>query len=486
MAQFRKKAAWIILGFIVSISLLEIVLRIGGLVFISLQEHRNKITVQKNGAYRIMCLGESTTAGGLDDNGYPEQLEKVLNQRHIGIKFSVINKGVAGANTSTLLSQLEDNLDKYKPDIVIAMMGINDRGIQYYKDIPRAEKDLFFNKFKAYKFARLLWAHIMDKNSKKKIYKLDNKDMAYAASCLAPKNDMARKNIIKQDEEILEKKKSNRIDGNVFIKLGDLYMTKGKPYQAEKLFKKAIKLNPMNSMAYVRLAALYRDWICSSEAENIFNKAVELDPKNYIAYAEFGIYFKWQGKFDRAEEEFKKAIRVNPIYQCAYLGLGEAYLLQHKFSQAEEVLRKAIRLGPDNDKIYASLAIVYKETDRYALAKIYFNKANKVRMERYSPLTNKNYWKLKDILDRRGIKLVCAQYPMRSIEPLKNIFNSNECIVFVDNEKIFKEAFKVAPYNKYFIDMFGGDFGHCTRVGNRLLAENIANVILKNILIKKR
>jgi NH3-dependent NAD+ synthetase len=31
-------------------------------------------------------------------------------------------------------------------------------------------------------------------------------------------------------------------------------------------------------------------------------------------------------------------------------------------------------------------------------------------------------------------------------------------------------------------DIFGGDFGHCTPKGNRLLAKNIAQAILKNIL----
>jgi len=32
--------------------------------------------------------------------------------------------------------------------------------------------------------------------------------------------------------------------------------------------------------------------------------------------------------------------------------------------------------------------------------------------------------------------------------------------------------------------MFGGDFGHCTHKGNRLLAENIANVIFKEVFSK--
>jgi hypothetical protein len=31
------------------------------------------------------------------------------------------------------------------------------------------------------------------------------------------------------------------------------------------------------------------------------------------------------------------------------------------------------------------------------------------------------------------------------------------------------------------VDMFGGDFGHCTEKGNQLLAQNIADTILKEV-----
>jgi len=100
-------------------------------------------------------------------------------------------------------------------------------------------------------------------------------------------------------------------------------------------------------------------------------------------------------------------------------------------------------------------------------------------------ITANNYQKLKAILDKRGIIYVCVQYPMRNIESLKKIFQGNDKgIIFVDNEKVFKD--EVAKYGRqdYFKDTFGGDFGHCTEKGNRLLAENIAKVILKEVFGK--
>jgi hypothetical protein len=79
-----------------------------------------------------------------------------------------------------------------------------------------------------------------------------------------------------------------------------------------------------------------------------------------------------------------------------------------------------------------------------------------------------------------------VQYPVRNIEPLKRMFKeeTGDSIIFVDNEKIFKDVIRKEGYKEYFTDMFGGDFGHCTPKGNRLLAENIANTILKEAFNK--
>lgn len=74
---------------------------------------------------------------------------------------------------------------------------------------------------------------------------------------------------------------------------------------------------------------------------------------------------------------------------------------------------------------------------------------------------------------------------MRNIDNLKILFDSKDGTMFVDNEKIFKAAVADSGYWNYFIDLFATDFGHCTAKGNRLLAENIANVILKEVFNRK-
>ena len=105
-----KKIRSVLLLVLLSLFILEISLRLGGHVFLFIQERRNKASLSKNHTYKILCLGESTTALG-GENSYPSQLERILNQKSSRIKFSVINKGVPAIRTYEMLLQLEDVYD---------------------------------------------------------------------------------------------------------------------------------------------------------------------------------------------------------------------------------------------------------------------------------------------------------------------------------------------------------------------------------------
>lgn len=120
-----KKIAGLVLGVFLCVTLLEIGLYLSGIFFVSSQDRLNAATLQKGNAYRILCLGDSTTAIGGEDS-WPNQLEEVLNNKKLGKEFSVINKGVVLADSMNILSQLEANLEEYGPQMVIIMVGIND------------------------------------------------------------------------------------------------------------------------------------------------------------------------------------------------------------------------------------------------------------------------------------------------------------------------------------------------------------------------
>jgi len=500
ITNLSQKICLMFFGVFCFIIILETGLRLGGWVLISLQEHKNRIAMKQKGAYRILCLGESTT-----DRQYPFFLEETLNQNSIGIIFSVIDKGMDGAVTFNIVSRLEFFLEQYRPDMVITMMGINDFGNHVpYESLTNSKIITFLRSFRVYKLVRLAWLHALSKfreikfssNSVTAIklgenYNQDQPEL----EGLRPKSqvDFVNSGVLcyKQgrfvESEALLKKaiEFNSISDKAFTGLGWLYRTQGRIAESEIYFKEAILINPDNDWAYVGLGWVYRDREKVAEAEDYFRKAIAINPKNDGAYFELGLSYHNQGKFFEAEDYFKKAISLNPGNIWAYIELGWLYRDQGRLEEAEEYFQKQISKNPKDDIMFSALEMVYTEMGNLSLAEECRQKANELRLSYYSPVTVSNYHKLKEILDKRGIKYVCMQYPMRSIEPLKKIFKNNDSnIIFVDNEKIFKDALKEGKYRDYFTDSFGGDFGHCTDKGNRLLAENIARVIIKDFINK--
>lgn len=155
---------------------------------------------------------------------------------------------------------------------------------------------------------------------------------------------------------------------------------------------------------------------------------------------------------------------------------------QNRFFEAEASFKKAAQLNLNS---FRELSLLYDKMNKSEFSRRYSRKADMMGLRMFSPIARKNYLRLKDILDERKIKLVCVQYPVRNIMPLKKIFgDKKESIIFVDNERIFRDVLRTGSYRDYFVDRFAVDFGHCTPKGNRLLAENIAHAILKEIFHK--
>lgn len=87
---------------------------------------------------RIVCLGGSTTYGtgvSNNDDAYPAQLERLLNERseseRAGV-FEVLNLGVGGYTSLEVLRLLETEALALDPDIVLIQVAINDVGPRLY------------------------------------------------------------------------------------------------------------------------------------------------------------------------------------------------------------------------------------------------------------------------------------------------------------------------------------------------------------------
>ncbi|MDD5154976.1 MAG: tetratricopeptide repeat protein [Candidatus Omnitrophica bacterium] len=486
---FLKKIGLIVFGLFLFFVLLEAALRISGFIMLSLQESRNLKAIKQKGTFRIMCLGESTTAlGGI--NSYPAQLEEILNRSNTRMKFIVVNKGRGSSNTITILRDAEKNIEKYKPDMVIAMMGINDCNAHMpSEDLSFRGSPPFFKTFKVYKLIRLVLLHI-----KAKFNEFKKPDPVVKSQDAALQNDFSRFDHGKGVSSPYEKdfpseadlKKEIELktdDPDGYLKLSHFYYDKGDLLNAESLCRKAIKLKPQDPISYGLLANILESKGKLLEAEAAYKKSIELDPGHCFTYGDLARCLRSQKRYSEAAEAAKKAIAIDPTVHFFWAQLWLIYQDSGKYREAEESIKKFIKTSPLKGMGYNELIILYKQiiadAGQQNYYRYYADKRDRAIEECVQRFTIPNYKKLKEILDDRGIPLVCVQYPTLDIKPLKGIYKGEDNVIFVDNGTVFKGALKDLPYEELFTDRFGVSFGHCTSRGNRILAGNVAKSILK-------
>lgn len=113
---------------IIALILTEFSLRLFGFFYTKRVANLYSASKKNNAKITILAVGESTTGGMWAENkSYPLQLQDMLNAYLQCSCASVYIHSMAGANTSGLLSQFDQKLLEYKPDVVLFMAGVNDR-----------------------------------------------------------------------------------------------------------------------------------------------------------------------------------------------------------------------------------------------------------------------------------------------------------------------------------------------------------------------
>jgi len=445
VSRLLQTILFIFIGLFFCFLLIEGGLRLVGLLQVPLRERANRLPPKKKGEYRILCLGESTTADG-GEYSYSNQLEAILNNLNLGLKFTVINEGIIAANSSVILSKLEENLDKYNPDMVVAMMGINDEGIiEYEKAVGIPESGVLKN-IKTYKLVKFLIKNITDITSK------NDSNIGEDLDTL-PKND------------------------HEYVEWGWNYLDQGKINEAQKMFEKAITINPRNDEGYVGLGWMLRLQGKINEAQKMLEKGVNINPRNTYGHLSLAKVNAILSPDDPGKKlmGLEKAVKINPFDSFILLELGRHYWSIGKLQQAEQAFIRSIEVdGIETNEAYIELAEIYRSQGKTKQAEQMLGKVAGI-----STMRADNCQKLHNIINNKDIQLVAVQYPLRNIDQLKDQLPTEANVIFVDNEQVFEEAVEKKGYQEYFYDRFAGDFGHCTDEGNRLLAENIANTILR-------
>jgi len=297
--------------------------------------------------------------------------------------------------------------------------------------------------------------------------------------------------------------------------LGECLEKQGKISDARQLYETAIKKNPNKRFGYEYLYNLYKSQQRNGDIELVLLDALKIYPDEYDLLTLLGEYYSDVKDFSQAKAVLKKAVEINPDNLTAYELLGFVYGLEgnygemelvfegalnkgqhvaldlvnwyiqrNDFERAEAFLNKLLQeKGPD-ELILRGLANVCERASNNNKADEIYLQIENLKHNIYGKNTKNNYNKLVRIIQSYGARVICMQYPLRGIEPLKRMLEENENILFIDNEKNFKGSLRQGRYEDFFEDSFAGDFGHCTALGNRLIAQNAARVIVEKVFSK--
>jgi tetratricopeptide (TPR) repeat protein len=426
-APWKRRGLAFLAGTAACFILVEFGLRVGGWTFTYLRERRNMSALMRADTRRILCLGESTAMS------FPGMLEPAL-----GAGFRVVNMARPTIDSTYIAAHAEEQVDKYRPHIVVVMTGINDRATRYYDEI-RDSHGILFERSRAYRLARLLWTGWVNKS------------------------------------------RQSHSDARSLVMQGRRHIMLGEYARAEDAFQRALALDPRDDAAYAEWGHCEECASRPDRARELFAKALDLNPGNDAAYAGLGRLSLRNGDRTQAVRLWEKGLALNPDNDAAAVDLGWEYMGQGRYALAETLFRKSMGHNPEQESALRRLAVLFDAAGKRALAREFRERADALWWATYGRKTRENYLRLKALAGKRGARLVCVQYPMRSAALLRALFDGEDGrdVVFVDNEGSFREAVKRDGYEAYFMDRFAGDFGHCTPKGDRLLAENIAKAILQ-------
>jgi len=156
---------------------------------------------------------------------------------------------------------------------------------------------------------------------------------------------------------------------------GRVSQQKGKLSDAERAYKKAIKINrdfieAHNDLGNVLLArGRYK------EAFNSFRKALTFRPNHPLLLTNLGNALQLQGEIEQAIDWFNKAIKQDPNFTGAHNNLGNALRDLGRFQEAVAAYKRAITISPDYADTYYNLASVLVQLDELEEAISNFEKA---------------------------------------------------------------------------------------------------------------
>src|SRR5215467_5968053 len=158
---------------------------------------------------------------------------------------------------------------------------------------------------------------------------------------------------------------------------GRLLDDQGQSGQAIDEFKKALELDPNNSLIYSEMAESYLRNNRAREAVDNASKAIQLDRDNIEAHKLLStIYLQMISRanaqqpptmetINNAVHEFEEIVRIDPTERQSFLMLGRLYQIKGDRDKATEIYKQFLGIEPSNEDGVTALAKLHMDAGNY-------------------------------------------------------------------------------------------------------------------------
>jgi len=533
---------------IVLVVSLEVGLGLAYRGFVLLQEHQNHADATQ-GELRILCVGESTTAVAGDETGtllvtrtaYPAQLEQMLQERAPSLPWRVLNGGIMGGTSSTVLQRLETDIDTIQPHVIIAMMGIKDTPSEWtpfgialpswmhhlhlvrltiwlledisleasprpidvhtFADLPTWAKERFENAGNHIQELRITENRDAIDRLKVGVYllQLGHVDLA-----------LEKVQAIVESEDV----------GMVFY--ARVLAADGQADAATTVLRSAMAAHPEEGLYAVALAENLRRQHKHEAALAVLDQLDAIGPSTverfYASLVRAEVFLdsdRPRAALNALDVEVPKLVgaqrEVLPKPRLlATSARGRTHLALKDWEAAERHLLDALKVDPSRQANMYMLSQVYRETgqleaeaalrrqmvERSGRVAEHFELAKLLRLSGdaagaravmqeaavQTPSLIENYALLYEMAHRKGIQLVVMQYPGFSLESLERYAPAVNGVRHIDN----RDVFAADPAGYFFAPTYPQSFSHYTQEGAQVLADHVAETVLELPMVVAR
>ena len=166
----------------------------------------------------------------------------------------------------------------------------------------------------------------------------------------------------------------NGDDLRSLIRQGDKFVQKGEYFEAEKVLKRAIEIDPNHSGAKLKLAFVHIKQRRLRDAYDLCFPIAKAEPRNSNAYAILGATLLGAGKFREARTVFFNALKLNRKEALAWAGWGMLDFYENRIIDSLANLHQAVYQDPEEPDYYFALAQVSARAEKYKDAAEAYNR----------------------------------------------------------------------------------------------------------------